>query len=786
MEDKVTEKGEKIIIEYEYQDNIDKNEIMGNSLENFSKLQILEEDKNSIVYKGKSTINYKEYAIKVIPQNLFDKYKNEIEFCIKANHPNIVKCFNYFQEEGNTYIIMELMEKDLEKFYDYYFNYGLKIQTNILLKIINQSLYALEYICNKNQSRNIRLKNIFIDENFNIKIGIMSIYSMYVPCSQNQALGILLQKLFNICEINEIMFSYKLKALIDNMANSSFGIKIAKQNFINNFLKDSSIKAVFNCLNNLKDFNAFFSNINDSKFIIKCPNYENKLIFDIIKNLNKVNIFKEEKEKSYIELRKYFAKDELFIKNNNIEILPENLIYFIFEQLNDEFYKNNLPKNIKDELCFFQKTNNKEEILDLEKRFNIFTSQKYSFISKNFMSFSKNENKCLNCDKETRNYSWSYYISIPEIENNNQKINININDIINNVCFLDRTTNKICDFCGKMQFCEEKKLSYIIPKNLIIFLNNKEINKNKVVINFDEALKLKNEYTKKEFIYELKGIISKELKGDDYFYYIKNEKNIWNSSKGNNIYFDKFDENEKAVALFYEHTTELLKNINYKKEPEDNPKANKISSDKNNLNLKRNNSDLSGEINKHNFNHKNNINNNIYISSYPSFDNNNIFNYFNNNETFNNNNNFNPFYNTINNQQDIDLQLKRTQSLPIITQSNYSQLNINNNNYGNVYNNMNNINYNQKRGISNINNKIYLKFSAIQNINANNINNNNININNEIRNRAYSDNIFSFNQNMILSKEDEIPEYFEEKKQNINNIEYIPGKKIIEQFKELS
>ena len=99
---------------------------------------------------------------------------------------------------------------------------------------------------------------------------------------------------------------------------------------------------------------------------------------------------------------------------------------------------------------------------------------------------------------------------------------------------------------------------------------------------------------------------------------------------------------------------------------------------------------------------------------------------------------------------------------------------------------MNNINYNQKRGISNINNKIYLKFSAIQNINANNINNNNININNEIRNRAYSDNIFSFNQNMILSKEDEIPEYFEEKKQNINNIEYIPGKKIYKRFKELS
>ena len=42
----------------------------------------------------------------------------------------------------------------------------------------------LEYIQKENEERNIRLKNVFIDENFNIKIGIMSTYSIYMICPQ--------------------------------------------------------------------------------------------------------------------------------------------------------------------------------------------------------------------------------------------------------------------------------------------------------------------------------------------------------------------------------------------------------------------------------------------------------------------------------------------------------------------------------------------------------------------------------------------------------------------------
>ena len=341
MEDIINEK---ISIEYEYQDNINMKEVMGTSLKDFNKIRILEQDKNSTIYLERSNINYNKYVIKEISQNLFDKYKSEIEFFLKAKHPNIVKCFNYFQEDGYIYIVMEFMDENLENFINKYNNSGLKIGKNVLLNIIYQSLYALEYIQNENQERNIRLKNVFIDENFNIKIGIMSIYSIDIICPQICALGRIIEKLFNICEINDANLFNELKFFIGQMKEQKIDIKSAKEYFINHFLKDSSIKAIFHCLNNFKSFRNYFSNNNDSILLAKNI-YENNLILDIIKNLNKSGITEEEKKNSYYELRKYFAKDELFVKNNNIEVSPENLTYIILEQLYNELYDNELQKN---------------------------------------------------------------------------------------------------------------------------------------------------------------------------------------------------------------------------------------------------------------------------------------------------------------------------------------------------------------------------------------------------------------------------------------------------------
>ena len=777
MEDIINEK---ISIEYEYQDNIIMKEVMGTSLKDFNKIRILEQDKNSTIYLERSKINYNQYVIKEISQNLFDKYKSEIEFFLKAKHPNIVKCFNYFQEDGYIYIVMEFMDENLENFVINYNDSGLKIGKNVLLNIIYQSLYALEYIQNENQERNIRLKNVFIDENFNIKIGIMSIYSIDIICPQICALGRIIEKLFNICEINDANLFNELKFFIGQMKEQKIDIKSAKEYFINHFLKDSSIKAIFHCLNNFKSFRNYFSNNNDSILLSKNI-YENKLILDIIKNLNKADITEEEKKNSYYELRKYFAKDELFVKNNNIEVSPENLTYIILEQLYNELYDHELQKNIKGNLkeekdiCFFQKTFNKQELLEFEKRFNIFKAQKYSSFSSNFMSFFKTKNVCQHCNGEKINYSWSYFISIAE--NDFIKEKNNINDILNDTRFLDGMTNKICGICRNLGFYETK-LCYIIAKNLIIFLKNYEKSEGKAEINFDGALKLKNEFTKKEFTYELKGIISKGLNEGDYIYYIKNESNMWNSSKRENICFDKYNKNEKAIALFYERKEENLEDNNYLKNPLYNFQEYKISNNINYLELQSHNSDLSEEIN-------NNGNNNNYILSIPN-NNNNLSQSFNNNNTFNNNNNSNQSYRSHYGQQGINFQLMKNNFSTDFNQQNYQPLNLNNNNHFNSSNklySMNNFMNKQQSGINNINNKIYQKFFATQNTYSNNLNKINNNIN-ENKNIAYSSSNSLLNQNKILPKEDEIPKYFEGKKNN--KIEYIPGKILDVKIKELS
>ena len=65
------------------------------------------------VFKGTNKSTGEKIAIKIIAKakagSILKYLKNEIEFMMKINHPNIVKVHEFFEDENNIYLVMELM-----------------------------------------------------------------------------------------------------------------------------------------------------------------------------------------------------------------------------------------------------------------------------------------------------------------------------------------------------------------------------------------------------------------------------------------------------------------------------------------------------------------------------------------------------------------------------------------------------------------------------------------------------------------------------------------------------
>ena len=218
----------------------------------------MEIKENNKLFKVKSKKNYKIYAIKQISleQNLIsnDELIKQIEFFKNNNHPNIVKCFDYFFEDKYIYIIMEYMNNgDLESYNISHNIFNIQIPIEKKWEIVYRCLCALAFINDKGYSRNIDLKNILFDDNFNIKIGIMSLSSMKIEFLDVQFLGKSLKKLINSYDKNKAYSdddSYSsLISFISYITEQCFDSLNAKYKAKPHFIKISfSIKGINNMI----------------------------------------------------------------------------------------------------------------------------------------------------------------------------------------------------------------------------------------------------------------------------------------------------------------------------------------------------------------------------------------------------------------------------------------------------------------------------------------------------------------------------------------------------------
>ena len=267
----IIEKERKDITVYKLPDFIKENKnFIGNNLNDFEILGILDDGENSKVIKVKSKIDNGIYVMKQIELRLIEKYNlnNEIDFFKEANHPNIIKCYSIFDEGNYRYIIMEFMNNgDLESYKELNTTFGINIAEKKIIEFAYNCLSALEYIHSKGRNRQIKLKNIFIDDNFNLKIGILNITSIiaFEP-NQNQnrldiqIFGNVLDNLLSYYAKNneEKKLSVEIHSFIlylkNEQINSTKDAKaLIKEMYIKSCVKNTSIESVFYYLNNFNN-----------------------------------------------------------------------------------------------------------------------------------------------------------------------------------------------------------------------------------------------------------------------------------------------------------------------------------------------------------------------------------------------------------------------------------------------------------------------------------------------------------------------------------------------------
>jgi len=150
-------------------------------------LSIIKEGGFGIIYKGYDTVLGKDTTIKEIKPELLgdpkiiEQFKNEARHVAKMNHQNIVHIFDFVQEEGTFYIVMEYIDGlDLNALIQDCKKKGTVIPQHITLYIIAEVCKALDYahncrITDNNESINlvhqdISPSNIMISKTGQIKI----------------------------------------------------------------------------------------------------------------------------------------------------------------------------------------------------------------------------------------------------------------------------------------------------------------------------------------------------------------------------------------------------------------------------------------------------------------------------------------------------------------------------------------------------------------------------------------------------------------------------------------
>ena len=147
-------------------------DVMG---DRFSSYDIMKKIKSTKTFVAK-VMSKKNSKINVLKQLRNDQSKEkaiqEFQILSKLNHPNIIKYFKMFNEDGKIYFVKEYVDNgSLKNIKEAYNSINKPIEVNTLWNIFMQCLAGLDYLHNNNIiHKDISLNNILMNENKVIKI----------------------------------------------------------------------------------------------------------------------------------------------------------------------------------------------------------------------------------------------------------------------------------------------------------------------------------------------------------------------------------------------------------------------------------------------------------------------------------------------------------------------------------------------------------------------------------------------------------------------------------------
>ena len=337
----IEQKNGQQVFEYKFPDFLtDNNGEDSTNSNDYEILQVLGSGSFSCVLKVKSKNNNQIYAMKKIDiEKLLNDKKVESKYffnetCILQNlkSPYVCKCYNIFQEGNILFFLMEFMNNsDLNTFYEANKALGKQIPEEQLWNIFYKCISGLKYIHGKGLiHRDIKLENLFLDDDFNIKIGDFNVSatvdqssaenfadeeeeldnlvsnktvvgtkgymapevkrnermtSSYGTKADVYSMGVSFFELCYGCKpyengknedfYNKNLYSKELNQIVDKMIEKNdrkrpysddVYIEIRK-NFIKKYVKNSSVDAALHCFFCYENFKSFFNDNKNKCFI---------------------------------------------------------------------------------------------------------------------------------------------------------------------------------------------------------------------------------------------------------------------------------------------------------------------------------------------------------------------------------------------------------------------------------------------------------------------------------------------------------------------------------------
>ena len=548
-------------------------DVMGDKFTNYDIMKIIKStsDRYEFVAKVISKKNSKIYVLKQLKSNINqESTKYAFQILNQLKHPNIIKYFKWFSENGNIYIVKEYVDNGgLNNLEEAYTSIDKPIETNTLWNIFMQCMAGLEYLHNNNiVHKNLNIRNVLMNENKVIKLDDIQIdQSQKSKADDIRDMGKIFNTLISIGGSNS--HPYEMQNIVNTMVNNYQNTNTTQlfnqimEQYIKNVAKVSSINAIFRCMSSFLEFvNLMFQNQNGfSEMNTPVAYYYMNCLNNYMSNGDpkSITIF-------YNKFRNLLYRNSQM--NNDVEIRPRQVLEFLLERLNKETGANYRGASFGTQNMIF--SDDKNKALQLFQQY--FYSNFNSIISNYFVGYIKTKRICNVCNKGYYSFNIHPFIEfdmdMEKVVKKDPQGNLLPMNFIENWFRAQNNQKKVLSKdhkivcsnpqCGVTEHREFKQF-YILPKCFIISLNRGKNYSNTSQLQIPMILNLENKIemgnSPKEF--NLVGMVKRVVneKKEEYFVaiYLDRQQNIWKLSDRNGISVipDPFAHQQGLVLILF-------------------------------------------------------------------------------------------------------------------------------------------------------------------------------------------------------------------------------------------